>query len=292
MATLYWDYTLGDDTTGDGSYALPYKTADKCSSTGGNGTTCLLKNGTHTLTGTFSQVISEDDIIIGSESGDASLAIIDGNDANYAAWQITGNSLTVQDITFKKQSYANSNNLIKANGNTLIIRNCVFEEMTSVATGEHMLNPNSGVADITVTGNVFWNCRSTSSLSSLVGSGTGVTSGTVYIDSNTFVGDSVNDWASTVVYFGGAGAIDITMTNNIIVHRYSGTQRLLSVNAAASATTIFNNNCYFTSGGAQSLVNVGTEENNITDDPLFVSEATGFFALKPTSPCIDAGTVV
>ena len=75
----------------------------------------------------------------------------------------------------------------------------------------------------------------------------------------------------------------VNMKNNIFYKVAGG----LSYTIASGSTGLtYENNCAYNMSG------VPTGSNNITSDPLFIDFAGGNYNLRPTSPCIDTGTIV
>jgi len=72
----------------------------------------------------------------------------------------------------------------------------------------------------------------------------------------------------------------VTVKNTILKGEGSGTTTL------GTATTFTeSNNCYFGIGESADAAN-----GIIVDDPQFVDSANGDYRLRPSSPCINAGT--
>ena len=74
-----------------------------------------------------------------------------------------------------------------------------------------------------------------------------------------------------------------TIKNTIFVGN-TGSETLMASTSGQLGTLVDSNNCYSNTGHSG-----GT--NNIFSDPLFVDSTTGDFRLRPSSPCINAGTV-
>ena len=80
--------------------------------------------------------------------------------------------------------------------------------------------------------------------------------------------------------------------NNIVYQNVGATTYLVS---DTNGVTNFYNNDTYAASGAVALTSSGSptvEQNNITTDPLFVDLPNLDFRLRPSSPCIDTGTIL
>lgn len=300
MADIYFDLTSGNDTTGDGSSGNPYQTLTKAHTQASDGDTLILKDGVHTLVA-GSNLIMTKSVTITSESQDANLCVIDGVDLYYYAVQAPPNkSMTLSHITFTRLLIKNEQQVVRTrdrHGVTVDVNNCIFSYCLpgTPAAQDQILGGNAGGGGnnqiFTVNNCLFYE---NASLGALVGLSTTDTS-TLNINNCTIFNSTNNiksfAWQSLGI---------INMKNNIMYNNYiSNTALVLWIINAGVLN--FYNNCIYNIGlgniylamaqtGVESIPDV--DQNNIETDPLFVDAPNGDFRLRPSSPCIDTGTVL
>ena len=170
----------------------------------------------------------------------------------------------------------------------------------NVRAGITMVNPGAGVTeDIYIHHNLFYNLGETDGAygeAIFIGRITDVLEvnyNNIYIDHNTIVDNSAG-LPVAGIYFRGGDLItydSIYIRNNIISGFVSGVADGINfTDCAVGEISIENNLFYGNSTNVDSTTAVFTSptvQNNITDDPLFIS--TYDLHLQSTSPCINAG---
>ena len=107
---------------------------------------------------------------------------------------------------------------------------------------------------------------------------------------NSYSGNTIyisNPSGKSSWYYSGdnmAGYSSITYQNNIFA---SDDTTGGVINTYVSGSTQANNSCFFQ---FDTSINSSGWTDNIFSDPLFVDSTTGDFRLRPSSPCINAGT--
>lgn len=126
MATYYINADSGNDTTGDGSSALPWLTFSKAHTSATTGDTIILQPASATYT--FASVTFAKSLTVQATTiGDA---IFDGT-AGAAAWTTGVYSLTLQNLIFQNIT-TNQLGLFYLSGTAtrdLIIENCIFRDI-------------------------------------------------------------------------------------------------------------------------------------------------------------------
>jgi len=299
MADIYFDLTSGDDTTGNGSLATPYKTLNKAvTMAAASGDTLILKNGTHTITADTVTNINKS-VTITSESRNASLCIIDGDETYNYALTVSANTLNINltNITFKDIILPSSNGILyiaSRSGCNFNVLNCIFKNIfvTSVLIGSVT---TTGTNNITTVSNcLFEEIEQSTTNSKIFGAGTGTLENqdlyTFNFYQNTLINNS--NLFNNIFYI---RYNTLNFKNNIFYFNIASAINIVSITVAKGPTNFYNT-CYYNAGaGTLKLISAGSvdiDQNNITSNPLFVDVANGDYRLRPSSPCIDTGTVL
>lgn len=287
--TTYYISPSGNDSTGTGTNGAPWATLAKAITSSASGDTIILKDGTYTPSNWS---------ITGSrniQSENTGLAVINWSSASIIANVIsisTNTVVTIQglrftnfvpssgnprlfgitlgntgDVTIDSCTFDNctlrpdynAGNLIYCDATTdnrpLLVKNCLFVDIKkSTHTGQPQ-SPFCGNGRPLIE---FRNC-------------------TLY-----FVTGASNQSFSSIFYNFSTGASWRWRNNNI--SNQTGVT-MSQVSGTSVATTCNYNNLHNISSAVS-----GT--GNIASDPLFVDVANGNFALRPTSPCLNTGTLV
>lgn len=154
----YVDFTLGNDTTGDGTQALPWKTVEKALDVAQAETSdrrVFLKRGeTFTVATSPATWTAETlDTLITSYGSGAQPIISAGASLN--AWDVAGTSANIRmyGLTFDRPAGTRT---FEANGNTSAYVNLLF---TYSSTGNHNAIVERGVGGPACDDNVLWNCQ-------------------------------------------------------------------------------------------------------------------------------------
>ena len=265
----------GNDTTGNGTQGNPWLTVSKAESAAspGDGLVCLA--GTVTFASqTFANLASV------SGAGSTS-SVLDGFGAG-VNWQASG-VFSISGITIQNAKPPSNNSIFARGGNaTWTFASCAFNNLIA---GTQTYEPIFGAWDHTAAFNfsvcLFFNCAADSSFQNqqvgLFGQAFGTTA--ISLANCTIYSDVATGLTLPIVSGGG----DVSLTNTIIANG-NGTSTAFSVGSSPTYSGSKNDIFGFTS--PPSLT------GDISADPLFVDPANGNFNLRPTSPCIDAGTAI
>ena len=285
MPATWYISPTGDDGTGDGSQGNPWQTISMAntSSAGGDTIRCLV--GTYT---TWSSESFNHALTIMSDNGDPTTTIFDGGAA--ALFWYNAADLTINGLGFQNAAGASLIpifRVLEADGANAVLQNCIFNGLTADSNeggifGCYSVLTGTVVITCLIQGCLFNNCVST-----IIGNATTGICGT------TRDGIVINFYNNTV-YSNSAGNITLhpfdlgstttlNLKNNIF---YNANGSAKAWDASTGATTAGSNNDYLGYSGTPSLT------GDISADPLFVDASGGNFALRPASPCIDAGVIV
>lgn len=165
--TTYYVRKTGNDSTGDGSTALPWLTINKAITTASSagGHVIIVGDGTYEetsgsgylyITKAFTAAVT-----IRSESASAAAVVIKGTSGtsyNVLYQPASGAGIVFEDLTFEMRVKEISNGAFRiARSAALVFNRCIFTGLTDTATQRQalLISPGSGV---TVTGVVFNNC--------------------------------------------------------------------------------------------------------------------------------------
>lgn len=280
MAT-YYIATTGNDTTGDGSSGNPWLTISKANSSSTTGDTIVLAAGTYTQAASLTlsartyQGAGYDSTIIDFASGNFRLTL-------------NGSVVTVQDLQVANIARTAEEFCIENTVSGAVIsfahvwlKSLVCGISRSIVGGDG----GFGLAPSTTTFDscIFTGCakRTTGGTSSYLGLGSNSSSITLI---NCVIYDTAASSVGLSVVFGLGSSNRLFVFKNSIL--YSANSILFNVSGTqlytGSAT-----NCVF----GWSSVPAGAAAT-ITSDPLFVDAAGDNFNLRPTSPALNAGTLV
>ena len=300
--TYYINADTGNDTTGNGSSANPWKTISKAHTSASSGDTIVCQDSTAHYT--FSNQTLSKILTITGEQDDASGAIFDGSAAS-VKWTIDA-SLTLRRLTFEDVDYGTSwPGLVfdvSADNITVDVALCKFKDMTIGGRNGFQSHGLFGVSanQTNVTFIFEANLLLPTIKSSLAGLGAGgilfnfrgVTTSSFTVRNNTisigeFTGDAEID---EVMNFASASGSTLDFTNNII---YSVENNAVSMitNNTNLGSVVFDSNTYYTSGSAYTNIPSGAT-NSLTSDPLFVDVSNNNYNLRPASPSAETGALI
>lgn len=281
--SVFYISPSGNDTTGDGSSSTPWATISKAHTSASSGDTIICKDGTYTW---VSQTFTKNLTIQAENNG---LAIFDGGDA-ILGW-IASTILTLTGIVFRN---ALANGPIIATGNTtLTMTLCQLIDIQASGSSNSIIGPfaSSGAITSTITllSCLLSNIRSRdSAIISLFYTRSG-SAHVNYVFNNCIFYFSAALPFKIAYLFGQHNNNDVTVVTmkNTIIYNNWGTTLNFHYDPYGIPVLF-----YLSYSDFYLLTGVPSGTANITSDPLFVDAANGVFDLRPTSPCINTGTLV
>lgn len=295
MATVYLNAATGNDSN---TYAqaqnpaTPWLTPGKVNTSATTGDSVVMAAGTYTFASvTFSKSFTW----VGAALANGLPTTIFNGAAAVVSWSMYGTS-TISNVLFQNTLSKNDNSPDaifvhkQAVAGLTTFSNCVFKSITSQATtGKGGLCSIGSAASSFQVGFIFNNC--------------------VFINPIILAG--------TAGYLFGVDNVSqgsfqsFTLTNCTFYFSTSGVTALVGVHGLWNAHNATLKNCiyYNATGGTLKLrydntivltmsycdnylmTNAPAGTGNITSDPLFVDAENGNFNLRPTSPCLDTGSL-
>jgi len=293
MATYYLNADTGVDSGAGGSGA-PWLTLAYAYSHSTGGDTLYFQNSTATYT--FSNQTLANRTITGQS---ATGVVLDGGGA-VVGWALQGtvtiNNITVQNITkFGNQWRA----VLSVSGSEVIltVNGCIFHNIETFRSdyGDGVIGSSyaQGRFNVTINGCLFYDIKLNSSgvagavfgfrvMNNTVASSFSVTNCTVCV---TAV--APNKLLGMFNFFdaGGNTTLPTVTVKNTILSNQSGLTLKYEGNTIWYTLSVTYSDLYL-------LTSAPTGTGVITSDPLFVDPTNSNFRLRPTSPCIDTGTLV
>jgi hypothetical protein len=297
MANVYISPT-GNDSTGNGTSGNPWLTINKGFTGSSSGDTINALAGTYTWSG------SDFDNNSGSFSASARTllgptpvagfptAIFDAG----ASTSNNGNAFdgwTIQNMWFRNATIAgNSGEFAARNGGSLTFLNCVFSAFTlgnqcGIIKDEQFSGATNATL-VTITGCLFFKNSLTSTSNKAAGC-VGLQSGgttTAAITNSSFYNVHNSGATNFIGAVSSNNASNIFKMINCIFMDGGSDNPTFWINGWNGAITGSLNNCVFGYSSVPAMT--GT----VSSDPLFVDVSNNNYNLRPTSPCIDAGTAI
>lgn len=291
MATVYISPTGSDARTyaQAQSSATPWLTVGKANTSATTGDTIIVMAGTHTMESiTFTKTFT-----IQGETSNPLLYVFNAGGVT-RSWTFSGYSPTLKYLKFTGTVFQTFV-FATPTGTTTTINSCIFK---------YPLNdngPSSYTANMRFTGNLTEGGGTNNLTANLFDAtsvaGTGClpfvstldTPALMNLTNNTFYVNGLSTaFGYGILYSpdssgGSQGTPTWTLKNNIFMSQTSMTNG--SVGGAGTRTSSYS--CAYNLPSSN-LPGTG----GITSDPLFVDAANGNFNLRPTSPCIETGTLI
>lgn len=260
--------------TESGSFSEPYNTLNEAYTNVSDGGVIAVKAGNHGLGTTFPDIDKNITIV-----GTGSDAILTATSSSTPGWA-PSTGVTFKDLAIVEAGSPTA--VFKLESGDFLFENCKFSN-TNVAMHSVISGQNNGQANLTCDKCTF-DIQTTAETSGQQADIGAVLYSYLYgsLGNTTFTHCVFNLKAGTATSFLGQirYADKTATTKNCIFKGFTGSETLHST---ANGTVVDTNNCYSNTGHSG-----GT--NNIFSDPQFVDVATGDFRLRPSSPCIGAGT--
>lgn len=289
MTTYYINADTGNDTTGDGSASNPWLTISHAKDNVVTGDTIFCQNSTATYL--FEKLSFDNEITIQGESvGGVVFSTVSDIDEG---WALNGdNYYTIKNITFSdinvvKPSDHSSVIYVGVPSGTLDISTCIFKDITITAGSFNwasgVLNKLYRYGKYIVSGCIFYNITNRGIIVRKVDNNPDFYT-RIYFNNCLF---NMNTVENTDILVGQNNPV--TSFKNCIVYNDTGNGKSIAAyNNQLDTNTTFDYNCVY---GAFSNPITGTG-NLLDTDPLFIDPATNNYNLSPSSPCIDAGTLI
>jgi hypothetical protein len=274
MATIYLNADIGNDTTGDGSSALPYETMAKGFDSIATDDTIYLQESTAQYDST-GENFSGNLTIDGDGADNCEVYFIQ----NYNKFEIVGN-LTIRNISIDRGGTLGVGWGVKVSTGVGVFENLVIKSTS------YEFNATYGAVTHTYTGCVVtgYSTAYNNFMSTQV-SGSIVNYNNCLFYNDSTVTPPSGSFVRTDYDTGG-----IVNFKNCIVYR-DYVSAFVMCKSTFLAGWNFTNCLWYCPNGVTNPPSTSTDcLENI--DPLFVDAPNGNYNLRPTSPCIDAGTLV
>ena len=209
----------------------------------------------------------------------------------------TGFTGTVTGLVFRgNETYNNGNIGISVNGSGAIVeQNYVHDE------GKKGIYVSQNASDCEIRYNIVDNCTECC-FSTATSAGT-PTNINIY---NNIFKEGALDTRSIITISSQSTPDGLEFKNNIILAEVQHGVWYVGTNTPTNTNSVWNNNCFYDSGGDTTFFTVDETDYNFTDwkstwtqdansiftDPLMTDPANDNFKLNPHSPCVNAGTDV
>ena len=297
MATYYVSVS-GNDISGSGTVLAPWATLAKAYTSSTTGDTLYLMAGTHT----WATATMVNRVIQGAG---AATTIVSGASLNdKKIWTLSG-TVTVNDLTFTlngaNDGAAWNQCPLGCNSASSVItfNRCI---LTNISVGGAYYNGTTiGASAVmgagsaatsllwTVNGCLFYQIKKNPGMSYCAFFAThqgtaGVFLGTWQVRNSSFnIGETGATQMNVVSGVSGNHCPTHTFTNCIIENTTGAT---INISGGGMTTIALSYSCYYLISGTLSAA------NSITASPQFIDAANGDFRLRPTSPCIETGTLI
>jgi hypothetical protein len=280
MATVYF-FNGTQSGTADGSYADPYDLSSLATqeSSSSAGDIFIFKDGTYSL--------SADQTFSGgagiSYQAESDRGVIFDADSNHFVFGVANGTGATVDFSLSGFDFIDFINgashafLIQMDiSNTVTFNRCLIENQQSTAQGGVIGKDATGEHLNAVFNETVIVVKTTGSSSKAFRDRNGTTANLA----------SLSLINSTVYYEGGSSSTVMERTGTTVIKNtilYGG-----NANATLGTSSVFlteSSNCYYNIGESADVANA-----IIVADPQFVDSATGDYRLRPSSPCIGAGT--
>ena len=286
--STYYIATTGDDSTGDGSSALPWLTISKAYTESSGSDTIYIKDGTYDwITQTFEKSLYIKAVNDGSvifDGGGTTRPWINNNNSIFI--EITGiefkNGATTGGWSFKWHKN-DSDYYCK-------FTNCIFHDLYSISGVEN----DGGIWTVNAGGYFYFDsclfydlhCVDNTANNSWAGIITGRGSNTEFSSCSLYFNESGLNSFKYLTVSQNVATVCI-LKNTIIQNDGDAIARISGGTAGYTITPT-----YTCQNGNWTTNSCETGTGNITTDPLFVDTTLANFELQLDSPCISSGTLI
>jgi len=271
MATYYINADTGDDTTGDGSQGNPWLTINHAVDqiADEEEATIFAQNATAVYTFSGLNFKNRVDKIQGeSTSG----VVFDANNVDNVYWY---NMNTIEQCTFiNARMIGNYKGMFQG---SFTISNCIFHDIYSNSNRSGIAQ---GSGTHTFISCIFYNYTNVAGLGGFFGRNDGQIVYTNLYNCVFYLNQQVTS------LWGNANGDNTNALKNTIIYNDTAYDCVLSMD-----TTTMDYCCYYAASTGE-FSNIPSGTGNINQDPMLVDPANFNFNLSPSSPCIDAGTLI
>ena len=281
MATYYINADTGNDTTGDGSASNPWLTISHAKDNVVDGDTIFCQNSTATYL--FEELTIQNTITIEGESA-VSVAFSTSNDV-LDGWKVsTGKALTLKTITFSDCTLNTTQSYGALFLGDMVVNQCVFTRINIITGG---LTWASGIFSrvyssyntYVFNGCLFYDIYDQGIIARHSQNG---------LQTDITFNNCTFDLRENQVILLGQQDPPTSIKNCIIYNNTGGSTGISTYSNQLGPNTTFDYNCVY---GLFNNPITGTA-NLLNTDPVFIDPANNNYNLSPSSPCIDAGTLI
>jgi hypothetical protein len=281
MATYYINADTGNDNTGDGSASSPWLTISHAKDNVVDNDTIICQNAAAAYL--FERLTIANTITIQGQS--LSAVVFSTTSDILEGWKVdSGKTLTLKTITFSDCAVNTSESYSYLFTGDMVVEQCIFMRI-NITTG--------GLAWASGIFNRIYSNFSTYVFNSclfydIYNEGIILRFSQNGLETNITFNNCTFDLQENQTILCGQNDPPTSIKNCIIYNNTGGATAISTYTGQLGSNTTFDYNCVY---GVFSNPITGTG-NLLNTDPLFIDPANNNYNLSPSSPCIDAGTLI
>ncbi len=287
MATYYINADTGNDTTGDGSSSNPWLTILHAYGQASTGDEIYAQNSTNAYA--WEAIVFGKNITFIGESAENVVFDATGQSLiqkGIFTYQTQGTYL-LKNITFT--GFTTSTNqdggIHIFNPSTINIENCIFtgNNITAQPAGILVFRNTSENSVVNITSCLFYD-NNGNGVNSMIGNAESTAPTVNFISSTIYLDGPAGEEMRYLVRGYGGTDINIVFKNSILSNEQGTTFNMFNNANLGNHNETYS--CFYNISDSVSGTGV------ITSDPLFIDAVNNNYNLSPSSPCIDAGTLI